>query len=130
MKNPFTIQAMEKRDNKQRSNWLYVGGHLPPDIAENLALVSLTKAKYKTDLIREAIEQYLKKEKLNKKQAIEQLRTRAQITWDMIKKAEKGKQYFDAETHFKVYVSEIHKRLSSRGLTKRTINSITKGLKV
>lgn len=114
-KDPFIAQGKSETPTKER---LFVGAHIPQQIAEYISVYAAYKGMYKSRIIDIAIQEYYqnRQKEITIDTMIHSLADRAVIEWKTYLRTEKDKEGFP-HTTFEKYLKKLQASLRKRGIS-------------
>jgi hypothetical protein len=123
---PFSVQGKSETPTKER---LFVGTHIPRQIADFISLYALYKGVYKSQIIDRAIQDYYQNlQKIKIEDMINILADRAVNEWKNYLQTGKDKEGFPHLT-FETYLKKIQGSLRKRGISLSTSKKIIEKVK-
>ncbi len=113
------LKGLDLGKNNARSlEVLFIGGYLPKDLIEYVELYSIAKEQTKSNILKEALEDWKKKNQESESDLLDYIIQRVRIEWRKIKSLGKKK------INFEVFLNEVKKELSEKCSNDLYINLI------
>lgn len=131
-RNPFKVENPPGSKAAATKDSRLVGAAVPRQLAEEVAIYSISAGIYMSDLVREAIENYMKQAKKDwtVRRGMNLLTKRAQIEWERRKEEAEGLKNWNKKEAFEQYQQEMIGKLKARGILPSRAKKIVSGVKI